>query len=200
MEDREERREARGWMPRTGPGTSSLSGHCWQESHRGHTRPTPRHRATAAQRFRLRGEPPSRPGSERHLDPSSLHTPSLLLPERPPEKGEACKEGRHQPRPLTTQRRDASHVTAARVPCGELQSHPHSRRPFQLVHQGQEDLGWHWDLQGEQPGGGRSSDERLRGDCWKAGAAPSPAANFSLQDGEGGRPLGRRGTQQSAGS
>lgn len=50
MEDREERREARGWMPRTGPGTSSLSGHCWQESRRGHTRPTPRHRATAAQR------------------------------------------------------------------------------------------------------------------------------------------------------
>lgn len=58
MEDREERMEARGWMFRTGQGTSSLSGHCWQESRRGHTHPTPCHRATAAQRFRLRGEPP----------------------------------------------------------------------------------------------------------------------------------------------
>ena len=85
---------------------------------------------------------------------SSTSTPAASTPLAsssltPPEKGEACKEGRRQPRPLTTQHRDASHVTAARVPCGELQSHPHRRSPFQLVHQGHEDLGWHWDLQGE---------------------------------------------------
>ena len=55
MENWEERREAWGWMPRTGPRTSSHLGHCWQESCRGPTRPIPRHRASVAQRLPLRG-------------------------------------------------------------------------------------------------------------------------------------------------
>lgn len=88
-------------------------------------------------------------------DASFPHTPctfSLLGPSSPscPEKGERpAKRGRSQPHPLTIQRTDATSVTAARIPCGELQSHPDIRRPFELIHHGQEDFGWHWDLQGE---------------------------------------------------
>lgn len=79
---------------------------------------------------------------------------------------------------LTMQRQDAADVTAACVPCGELQSHPDVRRPFKLVHQGQEEFGRYRDLQGEQPGGGRSHEERPR--------LAQVAADPSLQE-QGGR-------------
>lgn len=61
---------------------------------------------------------------------------------------------------LTIQRRDAADMAAAHIPCGELQSDLDVRRPFELIHQGQEDFGWRWDLQREQPGGGGSCEER----------------------------------------
>ena len=79
------------------------------------------------------------------LDPPSLRRP---LKQRRPSRG------RGQPYPLTTQRRDATDVTAARVPGGELQRHPNIRRPFKLIHHGQENFGGHRDVQGEQPVGG----------------------------------------------
>lgn len=122
----------------------------------------PRCRQAPGQRFRLTGDSPcpqlaavARSAAEAGW-PGTASSPRPLhllrsSPRAAPRRGRPA---------LTIQRRDAADMAAAHIPCGELQSDLDVRRPFELIHQGQEDFGWRWDLQREQPGGGGSCEER----------------------------------------